>query len=250
MRVWRCWCCRGRYWWEARSRRGGSKAPLFLIGPGAGTLARWEYRAIIIRFRRPCPKLSVCCLMMPRQLLTLRLAGIWWRWWVRCASWSKAINLAILKSSSLNPTPSLCNRLSLSRWDEWLPCSSRKRLHLFCGLWFLVGIFWYCGHACRPPVTFRLMSLNEILFTWCKDKRLFWWEDDVLDWALMVMVLLGSAPMRVILVIGEDTHNSPVVSSQQFSNFVGIPSKCKPCAFTGNHYLPAGLSFLARKIAL
>lgn len=213
-RVWRCWCCQGRYWWGVRSRRGGSKVPLFLIGPGAGTSARWEYRALIIRFRRPCPKWSVCCPMMPRQSLTLRWAGIWWKWWVRCASWSKAINPAILMSSFLNPTPWLCNRLSLSRWDEWLPCSSRKRSRLFCGLLSWAVIFWYCGRACRRPAAFRLMSLNEICSTWCKDEGLFWWEDDVLDWALMVMVLLGSGPMGVILVICEDTHNSPVVSSQ------------------------------------
>ena len=94
------------------------------------------------------------------------------------------------------------------------------------------------------------MSLNEGFFTGGEDEGLFWREDDILDRALMIMVLLGSAPVCVILVIGEDTHHAPVVSCKQLPHFVRIPGECEPCAFTGDHDLSARLSFLARKIAL
>ena len=94
------------------------------------------------------------------------------------------------------------------------------------------------------------MSLNEGMFTGGEDEGLFWRKDDILDRAFVIMVLLGSAPLCVILVIGEGTHHAPVVSSKQLPHFMRIPGKCEPCAFTGNHNLSARLSFLARKIAL
>lgn len=56
------------------------------------------------------------------------------------------------------------------------------------------------------------MNLNKEENTWGEYEGLFWWKDDVLYWAVMVVVMVSCTPMSVVFVVREYVNASFIVS--------------------------------------